>query len=425
MEDFSNHLAGKRKAEDDLNDDGATSPKRIKASDGASDSGSSREPSSAPPRGAIPYPEKPVVIEERTGEIEFRVVNNDGKRESTIILTGLKCIFQKQLPKMPKDYIARLVYDRTHISLAIVKKPLEVVGGISIRPFKGRQFAEIVFCAISSDQQVKGYGAHMMNHLKDYVRATSDVMHFLTYADNYAIGYFKKQGFTKEITLDKPKWMGYIKDYEGGTIMQCTMVPHIRYLENGRMLLKQKEVVNAKIRAVSKSHVVHDPPTQWKNGVSRIDPMSIPAIKASGWSPDMDELARAPKHGPNYNQLLHLLNDMQNNTNAWPFQQPVNKDEVQDYYEVIKEPMDLATMEEKHEKDLYPGPEDFIRDSRLVFDNCRKYNNESTPYAKAATRLEKFMWQKIKEVPEWSVSTSYHACRTHALVVSHSQSSPS
>ena len=68
------------------------------------------------------------MTEERNGEIEFRVVNNDNARESLIILTGLKCIFQKQLPKMPKDYIARLVYDRTHLSMAIVKKPLEVVG---------------------------------------------------------------------------------------------------------------------------------------------------------------------------------------------------------------------------------------------------------------------------------------------------------
>ena len=68
------------------------------------------------------------VLEERNGDIEFRVVNNDNERESTIILTGLKNIFQKQLPKMPRDYIARLVYDRTHLSMAIVKKPLEVVG---------------------------------------------------------------------------------------------------------------------------------------------------------------------------------------------------------------------------------------------------------------------------------------------------------
>ncbi|OBT50216.1 histone acetyltransferase [Pseudogymnoascus sp. 24MN13] len=387
----------KRKAVDDPTTPSAN--KRVKSSHS-----DSPEPKKiqALPAHPVPFPEKPAVIEERNGEIEFRVVNNDNQRESLIILTGLKCIFQKQLPKMPKDYIARLVYDRTHLSIAIVKKPLEVVGGITYRPFKGRQFAEIVFCAISSDQQVKGYGAHLMSHLKDYVKATSDVMHFLTYADNYAIGYFKKQGFTKEITLEKPRWMGYIKDYEGGTIMQCTMLPKIRYLEMGRMLLKQKEAVHAKIRAFSKSHKVHPPPKQWKNGPCKIDPMQIEAIRASGWSADMDELARQPRHGPNYSQLLHLLNDMQNHASAWPFLHPVSREDVADYYEVIKEPMDLSTMETKLEADNYATPEDFIKDAKLVFDNCRKYNNETTPYAKSANKLEKFMWQQIKAIPEWS-----------------------
>ncbi|CAK7236521.1 histone acetyltransferase [Sporothrix curviconia] len=353
----------------------------------------------------IPFPEKPAVIEERTGEIEFRVVNNDGAKDSFIILTGLKCIFQKQLPKMPKDYIARLVYDRTHLSIAIVKKPLEVVGGITYRPFRDRKFAEIVFCAISSDQQVKGYGAHLMSHLKDYVKATSPVMHFLTYADNYAIGYFKKQGFTKEVTLDKSVWMGYIKDYEGGTIMQCSMLPRIRYLEMGRMLLKQRECVQAKVRAFSRSHVVHQPPKEWStgpDGVKPIDPLSVEAIRASGWSPDMDELARQPRHGPNYNQLLHLLNDLQNHQSAWPFLVPVNRDDVADYYEVIKEPMDLSTMESKLEADQYTTPEDFIHDAKLIFSNCRKYNSENTPYTKSANKLEKYMWQQIKAIPEWS-----------------------
>lgn len=350
----------------------------------------------------VDFPEKPAVTEEKTGLIEFRVVNNDNSREHNIILTGLKCIFQKQLPKMPKDYIARLVYDKTHLSIAIIKHPLEVVGGITYRPFNSRKFAEIVFCAISSDQQVKGYGAHLMAHLKDYVKATSPIMHFLTYADNYAIGYFKKQGFTKEITLEKSVWMGYIKDYEGGTIMQCSMLPKIRYLEAPRMLVKQKEAVMAKIRAISKSHVIHPPPAAWKNGITEIDPMSIPAIKESGWSPSMDELSRQPRHGPNYNQLLHLLNDMQNHTSAWPFAQPVNREEVPDYYEVIKEPMDLSTMEERLQADLYPRPEDFVKDAKLIFDNCRKYNNETTPYAKSANKLEKYMWQQIKNIPEWS-----------------------
>lgn len=288
-----------------------------------------------------------------------------------IILTGMKNLFQRQLPKMPKDYIARLVYDRTHMSIAITKEPLEVLGGITWRPFAHGEFAEIVFCAISSDQQVKGYGAHLMNHLKDYVRASSNVMHFLTYADNYAIGYFKKQGFTKDITLERHKWMGYIKDYEGGTIMQCTMLPRLRYLEAARMLAKQKEAVHAKIRAFSKSHEVHQPPKEWKNGLKPIEPMDIPAIRASGWSADMDELARQPRHGPNYNSLLHLLNDMQNHASSWPFLKPVSREDVADYYEVIKEPMDLETMETKLEREEYATPEDFIRDAKLIYNNCR------------------------------------------------------
>lgn len=148
--------SGKRPAQDE--DGIAPDAKRLKPS------------ASPPPDDYVinhdAFPKKPAVIEEENGEISFQVVNNDGKPNSHIVLTGLKCIFQKQLPKMPKDYIARLVYDRTHLSIAIVKKPPpgsfaetsnlpgEVVGGITYRPFKGRQFAEIVFCAISSDQQV-------------------------------------------------------------------------------------------------------------------------------------------------------------------------------------------------------------------------------------------------------------------------------
>ncbi|KAL1838408.1 hypothetical protein VTJ49DRAFT_2692 [Mycothermus thermophilus] len=346
----------------------------------------------------VPYPEKPAVIEERNGEIEIRVVHNDGERESTILLTGLKCLFQKQLPMMPKDYIARLVYDRSHTSIAIVKQPLHVVAGICYREFRPRGFAEIVFCAVDSAEQIKGYGGHIMNHLKDYIRASSqNLLHFLTYADNGAIG----QGFTKEITLPESVWMGYIKDYEGGTLMQCTMLPRIRYLEAGLMLQKQKETVLAKIRRVSKSHIVHAPPAAWKDGIKPIDPFSIEAIRETGWSPDMDALGQAPRHGPYFNELRRLLYQIQGHKQAWPFLLPVNKDEVPDYYTVITSPMDLSTMEEKLEHDQYATPRDFVNDLKLIFSNCRRYNDPSTVYVKCANKLEKFMWSLIKEIPEW------------------------
>lgn len=82
-------------------------------------------------------------------------VENDGEPRSMIILTGLKTLFQKQLPKMPREYIARLVYDSNSRCLAILKYGYQVVGGICFRPFPHRKFAEIVFFATNSADQVK------------------------------------------------------------------------------------------------------------------------------------------------------------------------------------------------------------------------------------------------------------------------------
>lgn len=353
-----------------------------------------------------PLRERPAVIEERSGLIQFRVVTNDGKPESNIILTGLKNIFQRQLPKMPREYITRLVMDRNHWSMGIVKRGLQVVGGITYRPFNNRRFAEIVFCAITSTEQVKGYGSHLMNHLKDHVKSSSDVMHFLTYADNYAIGYFKKQGFTKEISLDRSVWVGYIKDYEGGTLMQCSMLPRIEYLKVQELLIAQKQLIKKKIRSISKSHVVHsgldvfrDPkPKQEENNESndptanfKIDPSKVPGLRESAWTVEMDELSRRPRRGPHHNLMRHIVLEMSNHQAAWPFANPVNGQEVPDYYEVIKEPMDLSTMETKLENNQYATIDDLLYDAQLIFDNCRTYNPPNSVYAKSANRLERFV----------------------------------
>ncbi|GAA6009460.1 histone acetyltransferase GCN5 [Rhodotorula paludigena] len=355
--------------------------------------GEEAEEIAAPPRK-----ERPAVAEEQAGIIRFVTVTNDSKPDSMIILTGLKNIFQKQLPKMPREYIARLVFDRAHWSMAIVKRGLEVVGGITYRPFEGQKFAEIVFCAITGTEQVKGYGSHLMNHLKDHVKASTSCMHFLTYADNYAIGYFKKQGFTKEIQLDRSVWAGYIKDYEGGTIMHCSMLPRVKYLDVRAMLAQQKEVVLAKIRLLSQSHVVH-PGLQFfakHSSGTKIDPGKVPGLKESGWTPEMDELTRRPKRGPQFAVMKKLLTLLIDHPSSWAFANPVNAQEVTDYYDVIKEPMDFATMESKLEANSYETLEQFLHDAKLIFSNCRQYNDLQSNYVKNANKLENYLDSQVK-----------------------------
>lgn len=134
----------------------------------------------------------------------------------------------------------------------------------------------------------QGYGSFIMNHLKDYVIDHSNVKHFLTYADNFAVGYFRKQGFTTEITLDKRKWVGYIKDYEGSTIMQCSIVPRVKYLAIHEILSIQRNAILKKIKERSTEHVVY-PGVNIPKGES-IDPYDVPGIEESGWTPEMDML---------------------------------------------------------------------------------------------------------------------------------------
>ena len=87
--------------------------------------------------------------EEQTGILTFPVIWNDGSAEHNTRLVMLKNIFSAQLPKMPREYIVRLVFDRNHRSMCICKRKadgeVKVVGGICFRPFHSQAFSEIVF----------------------------------------------------------------------------------------------------------------------------------------------------------------------------------------------------------------------------------------------------------------------------------------
>ncbi|WWC89250.1 uncharacterized protein L201_004170 [Kwoniella dendrophila CBS 6074] len=348
-------------------------------------------------------PLRPAAIEQSNKEIILPVVSSrEPTQVATILLIGLKNLFQRQLPKMPREYITRLVLDKNHISMAIVKRGWKVVGGICYRPFESRGFAEIVFCAVDSSEQIKGYGSHLMNSLKDHVKsAHPTINYFLTYADNYAVGYFKKQGFTKEISFPRERWVGYIKDYEGGTIMQCKMLPKVKYMEVHQMLADQKAAILAKIRTISRSHIVHPGLTIFKDVKPgeevKLTKDQVPGLAESGWNPDLDDIIRQPKRNPHHVVLQLVLNDLQEEQSAWPFTKPVDGNMVQDYYEVIKEPMDLSTMEYKLENNHYESVEDFVSDARLIFENCRQYNGEKSTYTKQANLLEKALDKILKK----------------------------
>ena len=123
----------------------------------------------------------------------------------------------------------------------------------------------------------------LMNNFKMHIRRKyPGMMYFLTYADNYAVGYFQKQGFSKHISLPREVWAGYIKDYEGGTIMECEMLPKVDYLNVQEFIARQREAILSKIREMSKSHVIHPGLPQFQPGAPegvKVDPKDVPGLR--------------------------------------------------------------------------------------------------------------------------------------------------
>nr|XP_057905963.1 nucleosome-remodeling factor subunit BPTF isoform X2 [Doryrhamphus excisus] len=103
-----------------------------------------------------------------------------------------------------------------------------------------------------------------------------------------------------------------------------------------------------------------------------------------------------PLTDKDYEGLKRILRSLQSHKMAWPFLEPVDPHDAPDYYRVIKEPMDFSTMEGRLQKRHYRKLTEFVADVTKIFDNCRYYNPNDTPFFQCAEVLEGFFVQKLK-----------------------------
>ena len=394
----------------------------------------------------------------------FAIVTNDNSTTSLIRLVGLKSLFARQLPKMPREYIARLVFDRRHSSLALLASTTTVddgdgdtknnnnsngsnndgnneeedeqrrqgattklneecdesiIGGICYRAYPEMRFAEIAFCAVSASQQVKGYGTKLMNLFKMHA-INIGIEYFITYADNYAIGYFKKQGFTKVVQMPKSRYQGLIKDYDGGTIMECYVHPSVDYTRIAEMVAIQRQFILERIKAerqLTKSDKVVYPALRPDFATNATESttvnrsrgeaycnaqraLAIPGVSEAGWT--MSDLVYMMSSGTSKDsdqkkhllkgELLMYINKVIDQQFAWCFRDPVDTTEVTDYLSVISEPIDLKTMEKRIRKgDWYKNKYMLYSDMMKMANNCKLYNGEGSQYYDYAVSLEKYL----------------------------------
>uniref|UniRef100_A0A182PR37 Polybromo-1 n=1 Tax=Anopheles epiroticus TaxID=199890 RepID=A0A182PR37_9DIPT len=79
------------------------------------------------------------------------------------------------------------------------------------------------------------------------------------------------------------------------------------------------------------------------------------------------------------------------------FMEKPSKKLYPDYYQVIQHPIDMTTIENNIKADRYSTIDDIVGDYRLMFSNCRKYNEEGSMIYEDANILEKVLNEKLKE----------------------------
>ncbi|KAJ3368610.1 Transcriptional activator spt7 [Kappamyces sp. JEL0680] len=97
-----------------------------------------------------------------------------------------------------------------------------------------------------------------------------------------------------------------------------------------------------------------------------------------------------------------ILESLRNyKAHSFPFLKPVQKKEAPNYYDIIKNPMDLSTVARKVKSFQYPGKEEFAKDLELIWENCFIYNTaEESIYRVHAQAMRVRTEELLKKIPD-------------------------
>ena len=94
--------------------------------------------------------------------------------------------------------------------------------------------------------------------------------------------------------------------------------------------------------------------------------------------PEVEESAPILYHWEKVSR--RMISNLMKHQKAWIFNEPVQpeKHNVNDYFDIITEPMDFGTIEKNLKHHAYPSMQKFLADIELVFKNCYHYNGEQS-----------------------------------------------
>ncbi|KAJ6742401.1 BROMODOMAIN-CONTAINING PROTEIN [Salix viminalis] len=128
-----------------------------------------------------------------------------------------------------------------------------------------------------------------------------------------------------------------------------------------------------------------------------------PKQKGQAYSPDQPSSLLRTSWVPEKRMLEHIVDILQRRDTHELFAEPVDPNEVEEYYEIIQEPMDFGTMRAKLHEGMYKSLEQFEHDVFLISGNAMHFNSSSSIFfrqARAIAELAKKVFHALKTDPD-------------------------
>jgi histone acetyltransferase len=217
-------------------------------------------------------------------------------------------------------------------------------------------------------------------------------------ADNYAVNFFKKQGFSdRAITMDSKRWVGRIQDYENVTLMYCQVYPEVDYIDFQRALDKQIEFLESQIGRRSFPGVFgkdslwepynHCPPFLCRPFRELVPMFALGERRADAVQAISDYYERMSEMKPKCKRILDEFQE--HSLFAVIFDRSVTEAFAPNYFKKVQRPMDFCTMRKRLRRceDYYKRREMFAVDIPL------------------SSELQRIIRQK-QSIMEWQFSSS-------------------
>jgi len=109
-------------------------------------------------------------------------------------------------------------------------------------------------------------------------------------------------------------------------------------------------------------------------------------------------ISKGPNEG--VKKCLECLRKLKRLSSAGPFLEPVDVEGLglTDYYDIIKEPMDIRTVEEKLKSDQYSSASQFAADVRKIWSNAFRYNSKGSHVYNLASEMSSAFERYFKDI---------------------------